>query len=165
VQGGDETVSIVVDLLGSLLPDEPQEGAQGPLALCAGLTQAAAEHDIVNRVAIKGSEGKEGVPEGAGPGKGGGRRLGVRVEVLEAGGKRQHERGEVIGRAGVPDVVQRQGSAAAAGLAKRQPAVPGVTDGEAGGDVLVQQLAETYGDVNMPDKREVSNGVQVNQEV
>ena len=117
MQGGDKAVSIVVDLLGALFPDEPQEGAQGPLAPRAGFTQAAAEHDTVSRVAIKGAEGKEGVPEGAGPGKGGGRRLGVRVEALEAGRKRQHEGGEVIGRAGVPDVVQRQGSAAAAGLA------------------------------------------------
>ena len=67
VQGGDETVSIVMDLLGSLLPDEPQEGAQGPLAPRVGLAQAAAEHDIVSRVAIEGPESKEGVPEGAGP--------------------------------------------------------------------------------------------------
>jgi len=106
VQGGNEAVSVVMDLLGTLFPDEPQEGAQSPLAPHAGLAQAAAKRDIVNRVAIEGTESEDGVPEGAGPGQGGGRRLGDRVEVLEAGGERQHERGEVIGRARVPHVVQ-----------------------------------------------------------
>ena len=159
MQGGEETVSIVMDLLGSLLPDEPQERAQGPLALCAGLAKATAELDIISGVAIEGVEGEEGVPEGAGPRQGGGRWLRVRVEGLEAGGKHQHEGGEVIGRAGVPHMVQGQGGAAAASLAKRQLAVPGIADGEAGGDVLVEQLAEADWDVNTPDKGEVGNGV------
>ena len=93
MQGGDEAVSIIMDLLGTLFPDEPQERAQGPLALRAGLAQAAAELDIVSRTVVQGAEGKEGVPEGAGPGEGRGGRLGDGVEDLEAGGKRQHERG------------------------------------------------------------------------
>ena len=72
MQGGDETVSIVMDLLGSLLPDEPQERAQGPLALRAGLAKAAVELDVISGVAVEGAEGEEGVPDGAGPGQGGG---------------------------------------------------------------------------------------------
>jgi len=165
VQGGDKTVSIVMDLLGPLLPDEPQERAQGPLAQRAGFAKATAEPDIVNRVAVQGTESEEGVPEGAGPRQGGGGWDGVGVEGLEAGGKRQQEGGEVVGRAGVPHVVQRQGSAAAASLTERQRAVPGVADGEAGGDVLIEQLTEADRNVNTPEEGDMSNGIKVSKEV
>ena len=49
--------------LHAMFPDEPEEGAKGPLPLRPGLAKGVSEGGVVNRHVIKGSEGKQGEPD------------------------------------------------------------------------------------------------------
>jgi hypothetical protein len=75
----EEAVGGVVNLVHTLSPDVPQEGAQGPLASAAGGAQVLFERVTVVREGVQGSESPEGVPEASAPepgAGGGGRSLG-----------------------------------------------------------------------------------------
>ena len=81
----DETVGGVMDLLHALLPDELQEGAQGPLPLGSGFAKGMAESDAVGGDIVKGAEGEERVPDRRGPQPQLGREAGTTMEGGEMG--------------------------------------------------------------------------------
>jgi hypothetical protein len=97
VQLRAEAVGGVVNLIHALLPNVPQEGAQGPLAGMAGGAQLLFEGVAVVGEGVQGPESDEGVPDvsapepGAGGGGGcfrddGAQAAEFRVEYCEEGG-------------------------------------------------------------------------------
>jgi hypothetical protein len=97
VQLRAEVVGGVVDLIHALLPDVPQEGAQGPLAGMAGGAQLIFKGVAVMGEGVQGSEGYEGVPDvcapepgvgggGDHPGDDGGQAAKFRIEYCKEGG-------------------------------------------------------------------------------
>ena len=51
----------------AVLPDEPEEGAEGPLPLRPGKAEGAPEGGIVHRHVVKGPEGDQRKPDWGGP--------------------------------------------------------------------------------------------------
>ena len=51
----------------AMFPDEPEEGAKGPLPIRSGFAKGAPEGGIVHRHVVKGPEGKQREPDGGGP--------------------------------------------------------------------------------------------------
>jgi hypothetical protein len=82
-----EKVGGIVNLVHALLPDVPQEGAQGPFVGMAGGAQALFKGVAVVGEGVQGSESPEGIPEVGAPepGAGGGGRCpgGNRGQVAE----------------------------------------------------------------------------------
>ena len=87
-----------------VLPDEPEEGAKGPLPLSSGLAKGTAEGGIVLRHVVKGSEGEQREPDWGGPQPGLSRGSWAGVEGLEVRVQDEEEGAKIIRGAGGPYV-------------------------------------------------------------
>ena len=67
MQVRDKTIGRVMHLLHAVLPDEPEERAEGPLPLRPGTAEGASEGGIVYRHVVKGPEGDQRKPDWGGP--------------------------------------------------------------------------------------------------
>ena len=67
MQVRDKTVGRVMHFLHAVLPDEPEEGAKGPLSHMPGLAEGTSEGGTVRRHVIKRPEGKQRKPDWGGP--------------------------------------------------------------------------------------------------
>ena len=83
-------------LLHAVLPDEPEEGAKGPLSSTSGLAKGVPEGGIIHWHVIKGSEGKQREPDWGGPQPGLGRGSRARVERLEVHIQDREEGAKVV---------------------------------------------------------------------